>query len=72
MTELYRFRVTGTEDTLGTILRPYEDTGEFRADNLPEAILQLVHRELWWDTLDITRAITIEIGPVDEPDEPAT
>lgn len=60
----FHVRVTGIEYRQhSTMVWPFEDEYEITAESAPEALLQLIHRDLWWDTLDIERPFTIEITP---------
>jgi hypothetical protein len=61
---IFKFRVEGTETNEGTMLRPFEDEYEVAAESAPEALLRLIHRDLWWDTLDIERPFSIELTSI--------
>jgi len=63
----YKWRVEGEQLVSGNIERDYEDTGVIESEGMGEAIQQLIDRELWWDTLDTEREVSIIITPISCP-----
>jgi hypothetical protein len=57
----WAWTVRGTEDASGTMFHPYSEEGVIQAELMGEALNLLINGELWWDTLDTEKPVTITI-----------
>lgn len=60
----WRWTMTGTAPTTGTIVRDAVATGEVTAEGAGEAVEHVVNHG-WWDSFDQDETVTITVEPVD-------
>ena len=57
------WRVEGTAQASGTIIRGFEDSGVVQAEGAGDALNWLVHRGPFWDGLNADEEFTVTISP---------
>jgi hypothetical protein len=58
----WRWTMTGTAPSKGTIVRGAEESGVVDADGAGEAIEQVL-RHGWWDSFDQDQPVTLTVEP---------
>lgn len=63
---IFRFHVTGAEDNYPrqrNYFVGYDETYEIEADDIGDALNELINRSAMWETLDMDRSFKIEFKP---------
>jgi hypothetical protein len=64
----FDYAVTGTQESYGTIVRQFDDSGVVEGELMGDALIELVTHGSCWDGLDTDEPVTITITPSEIPD----